>query len=493
MEKVKHKSTRRLNIVKRLATTQWGADKKTLRQLYIGYVRSTMEYNLPLQSISSDTTQASLDKVESSAVHFIAGAMRSTLTAACHIHTNIQPLGVRSEAAVIEMTERYKRQETHLPNAKIVHDWKENSRIQKRSILKVEKQLQEKHHLPENREIESFIEKCPQPGLNIKTPLINLNLKENISKKGADLIQLQMTGLQTIQEYPDNCTHVYTDGSAFKGTVNAGYGARLEFSDKSLEEIANPCGANCSNFEAEALAIIAALNKTEEIYEEKPSLLSKVVIFTDAKSVLQALDSDNPKSNVIQDLSKVLDSFIKKFEQEVIFQWIPSHCQIKGNEKADALAKKGASKEQPRRPVSQATCKQIIRSNSKIEWLSQWALGTTGRAVFTHMAAPLQNDPIDNLGRKDQSIIFRLRTRHVALNMHLNKLNPMQEPVCPLCPYPYETVQHFLFECPELCQLRETYLPPCPDIGNTLYCDTDQLLQTAQYYIMANRLRKRIL
>ena len=64
-----------------------------------------------------------------------------------------------------------------------------------------------------------------------------------------------MTGLQTIQEYPDNCTHVYTDGSAFKGTVNAGYGARLEFSDKSLEEIANPCGANGSNFEAEALAI----------------------------------------------------------------------------------------------------------------------------------------------------------------------------------------------------------------------------------------------
>ena len=109
MEKVKHKSTRRLNIVKRLATTQWGADKKTLRQLYIGYVRSTMEYNLPLQSISSDTTQASLDKVESSAVHFIAGAMRSTSTAACHIHTNIQPLGLRREAAVIEMTERYKR------------------------------------------------------------------------------------------------------------------------------------------------------------------------------------------------------------------------------------------------------------------------------------------------------------------------------------------------------------------------------------------------
>ena len=64
-----------------------------------------------------------------------------------HIHTNIQPLGLRREAAVIGMTERYKRQAQHLPYAKIVNDWKENRKIKKRSILKVEKYKQEKHHL----------------------------------------------------------------------------------------------------------------------------------------------------------------------------------------------------------------------------------------------------------------------------------------------------------------------------------------------------------
>ena len=34
----------RLNLVKRLATTTWGADKKTLRQIYLGYVRSAIDY-----------------------------------------------------------------------------------------------------------------------------------------------------------------------------------------------------------------------------------------------------------------------------------------------------------------------------------------------------------------------------------------------------------------------------------------------------------------
>ena len=60
-QKVKQKATKRLNLLKRLASTSWGADKNTLRQLYLGYIRSTMDYNLMLQATSSKSTRASLD------------------------------------------------------------------------------------------------------------------------------------------------------------------------------------------------------------------------------------------------------------------------------------------------------------------------------------------------------------------------------------------------------------------------------------------------
>ena len=43
VQKLKKKSERRLNIVKRLASTQWGAYKKNIRKPYIGYVLSTMK------------------------------------------------------------------------------------------------------------------------------------------------------------------------------------------------------------------------------------------------------------------------------------------------------------------------------------------------------------------------------------------------------------------------------------------------------------------
>ena len=218
-----------MNIVKRLASTTWGADKNTLRQLYLGYVRSSMQYNLALQIISSKTNRDALDRVESNALHFIAGAMRSTPTAGCHIHTNVQPLGLRREAAVLEMVERYRREDDDHPNAEIVKQWKENTRIKKSSILKSEKCLQNKPNLPSNREKEDFKKRNLPPGEFLYEPTINLELKERVSKKDTDPLELHLTGMQRILEYPEDYIHVYTDGSAFKGTINAGLCVRVEY------------------------------------------------------------------------------------------------------------------------------------------------------------------------------------------------------------------------------------------------------------------------
>ena len=78
IKNVKKKANNRLKLLKKLASTSWGADKRTLRQLYLGYVRSTMDYTLALQSISSKSTITSLDKVQNNALRFISGALRST-------------------------------------------------------------------------------------------------------------------------------------------------------------------------------------------------------------------------------------------------------------------------------------------------------------------------------------------------------------------------------------------------------------------------------
>jgi hypothetical protein len=64
---------------------------------------------------------------------------------------------------------------------------------------------------------------------------------------------------------------------------------------------------------------------------------------------------------------------------------------------------------------------------------------------------------------------------HAALNVHLNRIQPKLKPECILYKYPSETVQHILFDCANLKDLRAQLLPPTPIIANTLYSSTSQL------------------
>ena len=87
--------------------------------------------------------------------------------------------------------------------------------------------------------------------------------------KHSDPVELMVAGLKTVQGYPGNWIQVYTDGSAFKGTMNDGYGMRMEYAETTSEGIVNSCGVFCSNYEAEALAIEAAIQQQFTISRER--------------------------------------------------------------------------------------------------------------------------------------------------------------------------------------------------------------------------------
>lgn len=297
-----------------------------------------MEYNLALQTISSKAITDSLDWVQNEAVRFISGGMRSTPTAACEIHANVEPLDLRREAAAVEMVERSRRKQPEHPTRKLDEDWTPNNRIKQKSILKVEAGLQEKHHLPQTREpLETSKEHFP-PNADIKKPSIRLNLNTEVSKKETGPNELMVKGQETIDSYPEEWIHVYTDGSSFKGTINAGYGARIEYADKSWSEIHSPCGVFCSNFEAEALDIEAAMHQIQQDLTVRPEKVENIVVFSDSKSVLQSIDQDRQDNSTIRSLVYSMSSTTKHFSIELHLQWIPSHCGIPGNERADTLA-----------------------------------------------------------------------------------------------------------------------------------------------------------
>ena len=326
------------------------------------------------------------------------------------------------------------------------------------------------------------------PNKALLTPVIKLDLVEKISKSNSDSVELNLIGNKTITTYTD-FHQIFTDGSAFKGTLNAGFGARIEYLDKECDEISEPCGVHCSNFEAEAFAMNSAIEKLKETFKENPTKINNCVIFSDSRSCLESLKMQNLENTAIRDLCINISSFLKCHKITLVLQWIPSHCNLQGNERADILAKKGAEKEQINKPVSQTTAKQIIKSNTKIDWLNSWANCEKGRSMFKHVPKPNTKDEINLLNRKDQVIIFRLRTTHIQLNFHLSRITKDHPPTCTLCGYKEETVQHFLFDCPSLQDLRKEFLPQSPSLENTLYTDKLQLLKTSKYFQKANQRR----
>ena len=337
---LKNKASRRLNLVKCLATTTWGANKATLRQIYLGYVRSAMDYALPIQAIASKSTKESLDRVQNQSLRLVCGGMRSTLSATCEVDTSIEPLDLRREKSVLESVERYKRMDEKHPNRVLVDTWKASNRLKQKSPLNIAEKLLEEHTMPEDRQVEEkYVPIAPWSQLEI--PTIKTTLLDEKINKNSDHHTLRMCAMETINSYPTSWLHTYTDGSASKGTIKAGFGVHMNFPDGRTFDHSDACGEVCSNYEAEILALSSASELIYQFFSCGDHQANNIVIFTDSLSTLQALSNfPNNTNKDICSLAQSLHNLITTHGIQITLQWIPGHEDIAGNDRADKTCKR---------------------------------------------------------------------------------------------------------------------------------------------------------
>ena len=179
------------------------------------------------------------------------------------------------------------------------------------------------------------------------------------SQSGPERKYLTQEYLET--NYPkESWTHGYTDGSAENAVRNGGAGVYIQYAGGKEDKISVATGLYSTNCKAEAEALKTAAAHIEASTHASPN----VVLLTDALSVLQALQSN--RDTELNDLSAALASLCRG--HAVILQWIPSHCNVPGNEAPDSLAKEGTTQEQVDRSTSYPEVKTILKAKQHSKW-----------------------------------------------------------------------------------------------------------------------------
>ncbi|KAK8372128.1 hypothetical protein O3P69_015531 [Scylla paramamosain] len=131
---------------------------------------------------------------------------------------------------------------------------------------------------------------------------------------------------------PDSVVY-YTDGSADPDSGRTGAAAITRGA-----EVCERTPDHCSTLQTELVAILLALEHAQHRRERT------VVLHTDSRTGLQALQQPYPSDNVGL-VTAILGSLQSLAAQgrRVRLNWIPSHVGVRGNEAADAAAKRAAS------------------------------------------------------------------------------------------------------------------------------------------------------
>uniref|UniRef100_A0AAG5DTQ8 RNase H type-1 domain-containing protein n=1 Tax=Anopheles atroparvus TaxID=41427 RepID=A0AAG5DTQ8_ANOAO len=247
----------------------------------------------------------------------------------------------------------------------------------------------------------------------------------------------------------NSANQFFTDGSRLNESTGFGVYHVSASASRRLQEPS-------SVFTAEMAAISFALG----LIADMPAGL--YYIFTDSLSSIEALRSAKPSkhpSYFLANIRELMNVLIAR-SYKITFVWVPSHCNIPGNEKADSLAKVGAQAgELFERQVCRDDLFLLVRRYTNLNWQEHWDTDDLGR--WLHSIIPNVSSKAWFRGLNQSSefirVMSRLMSNHYRLDAHLHRIHLVDSNICS-CGNGYEDIEHAVWQCQELNACRENLL-----------------------------------
>jgi len=243
---------------------------------------------------------------------------------------------------------------------------------------------------------------------------------------------------------------IYTDGSK---SEDSPVGAAIHSPELGLA-LKHRLPADTSIFSAEAWAVYQALILVEN------SQSVNATIFSDSKSVLDALSSPhkNNNNNYLIPLCRSKYHYLVNSGYLVNLAWVPAHVGIPGNEKADRLAKQAAifgRKPKFKIPYTDYCVSSNRDLREKSFALLKESFLTKGKQFYSlYIGDSFPNKPWFHqlsIPRDQIVLISRIRSNHYNLNASLFRKNIVNSSACD-CGDSYQDINHIIFYCSQTRQ-----------------------------------------
>ena len=456
--------------LRKLTGRSWGLQEQQLRTVANGYVRGSLEHAAAAWLPTTAATHVeALDREMRAAARAVTGCTRSTPVDALMAEAGLMPMGVRKKVLATRLLCRARSLPQEEP-LRAAADATVRQRIKAtdgwRSVGRRAMEETGIGEVPIEERLMVMLPPWEVPeGITITTDIDTPTRRtdsESVRRAAAE---------RHLEALPAPTVAVWSDGSASGGTADGGGGAAIYLEDGTEHTVRAPAGAVCSSCGAELVALRAALAEVKRL--RCLSRGDRLLICTDSQSALAQLQSgpEAQRSRIGADIWRHLMELAGDGVRAHL-QWVPAHCGLPGNERADALAKEAAElPQQDVPPDTSAVVKAVARQAQKT-WIASWRPGFH-REIMEDKLPP----PVEDVDRGTAVDVHQLRSGHWSgSRQYLHRIGKLptddcaqcedvecRAGVCILCQEEADTPAHVLLRCPAIWMRRRRMLGDPPD------------------------------
>jgi len=459
--RLRRKVKPRVAQLRKLTGRSWGLREPQLRTIANGYVRGALEYAAAAWLPAASESHVELVEQEMGAVaRAVTGCPVSTPRDPLMAEAGMVPVRTRREVLAARLTGTAASQQPDNPLrvvAEAVHPRRLLTTTGWRDVGAVTAERAGVRGVPVEERLHTTI----PPWVDCSRVQIRLDIGADIRRTAPDGVR-RAAAEEHLATLPEDAVWIWSDGSADGGVAAGGGGALIVLPSGAVHEVRAPAGAVCSSTRAELVAVRAALEAVQRMGNDLGE--SPVVICTDSQAALATLASGAGAQ--LTALGATIWRLLLATAAErgpVFLQWVPAHCGLPGNEKADELAKGASSLPQEDVPVDVRSRTRAVGRTASLAWRRSWPDCFFKRIMGGRLPKPVLSD-----ARDDAVNVHQLRAGHWSRSqsyMHRIGRQPTRDcqqcgdlkcpaALCQVCREESDTPEHVLLRCPCLAGAR---------------------------------------